>query len=122
MKKFFVKKENLNEEELRSGKVSYKRIVDKYIDDLVLCNKISKVDYSIWENIKTPIDEDEEIYQYFLCDLNSYDVDSLEELGNPLILSYSDKLECDVLMVDHLGTSWAYVMTDVEWTENFDEC
>ena len=39
-----------------------------------------------------------------------------------IIISYSNMLDCDVLMVDHFGTNWDYVITDIEWTENLEEC
>ena len=66
------------------------------------------------------VDEDLEIYQYYLCNLNSYEKEQLQEYG--IILSYSDMLGLDVLCVEHYGTSWDYVMTDVEWSQDFDEC
>lgn len=120
MKKMYVNIEDLNDEEKRTGRVSYSRIVKRFIGDLVLCNNISEVDYSIWDNINSCEDLGE-IYQYFICNISEFDKEYLKELGEPLILSYSNMLDCDILMVDHLGTSWDYVMTDVEWTENLDE-
>ena len=62
----------------------------------------------------------EEIYQYYLCNLSEYEREQLTEYG--IILSYSNKLDLDILCVEHFGTSWDYVMTDVEWSDNFDEC
>lgn len=129
MKKFYVSKKDLNDEELRTGKVSYGRIVSRYIDNLVLCNNIPNIDEGIWDNMnyeekyknaEYDIDENFEIYQYYLCDLDDYVKDILIDWG--FIISYSDVLELDVLMVDHWGTSWDYVMTDVEWSENYEEC
>lgn len=125
MKKLYVSKENLNEEELKTGKVSYKRIIDRFVGNTVLCNNIDNLDTTIWDNIRTNNAYEEmnfDIYQYLLCNINSFDLEKLEELGNPLILSYSEMLECDVLMVDHCGTSWDYIMTNVEWSENLEEC
>lgn len=119
-KKFYVgSKGQLNAEELRTGRVSYRRIIDAYIQDLVICNNITEIDYSVWDNLGE-IDEDLEIYQYYLCNLSSYEVEQLREYG--ILLSYSDMLDLEVLLVDHFGTSWDYVMTDIEWSENFDEC
>ncbi len=120
MKKMYVNIEDLNDEEKRTGRVSYKRLIDRFISDLVLCNNISEVDYSIWDNINN-CEELDEIYQYYICNISEFDKEYLKELGEPLILSYSNMLDCDVLLVDHFGTSWDYVMTDVEWTENLDE-
>ena len=121
MKKFYVNKSELNDEELRTGKVSYKRIVDRYISDLVLCNNIVNIDESLWEN-STGIGEGDypEIFQYFLCNISNYVKEQLEEWG--FLFSYSNMLDLDVLLVDHWGTSWDYVMTDVEWSENYDDC
>lgn len=117
--KMYVNKENLNEEELRTGRVSYKRVIDRYVGDIVLCNNIEQLDESIFDNA-TNLGEDIDIYQYFLCNIDDWGREKLR--GTDIIISYSDMLDCDVLMVDHLGTSWDYVMTDIEWTENFEEC
>ena len=38
-----------------------------------------------------------------------------------IILSYSNLLECDVLCVDHWGTSWDYVLTDVKLFDSYEE-
>lgn len=129
MKKFYVSKKDLNDEELRTGRVSYGRIISRYINNLVLCNNIPNIDEGIWDNMNYEekyknaeygIDEDFEIYQYYLCDLDEYVKNILIDWG--FIFSYSDVLELDVLMVDHWGTSWDYVMTDVEWSEDYEEC
>ena len=120
MEKFYIgSKGQLNAEELRTGRVSYRRIVGAYARDLVLRNNIIEIDSSVWDNMGE-VDEDLEIYQYYLCNLSSYEVGQLKEYG--IILSYSDMLDLDVLCVEHFGTSWDYVMTDVEWSQDFDEC
>ena len=121
MKKFCIgSKGQLNAEELRTGRVSYRRLISAYIKDLVLCNNIIEIDESVDFNVNCNFVPNEEIYQYYLCNLSSYEREQIEEYG--IILSYSDKLDLDVLLVDHWGTSWDYVMTDIEWSENFDEC
>ena len=121
MKKLYVIKEDLNSEELRTGRVSYARLVKRVIgNDLVLCNNIENLDSTIWNNMESGFDE--EIMQFYLCNIDNMSREINEELGKPLILSYSDMLDLDILMVDHWGTSWDYVMTEIEWTENFDEC
>lgn len=127
MRKLYVNKENLNSEELRTGRVSYKRLVERYVGDIVLCNNITDVDDGIWDNVDESnlIDEDGdemndlEIYQYYLCNVGEWEKEQLK--GTGVILSYSDVLDCDVLMVQHFGTSWDYVLTDIEWTENLEE-
>ena len=125
MKKMYLTEERRNEEEKRTGKASYRTLVDRYIDDLVLCNNLPSIDDSIFYNIQVgEIDENTEIFQYYLCNINTWDIDSLKELtenNNDIIISYSDLLECDVLMVDHFGTSWDYVPTSIELTNDIEE-
>lgn len=142
MSKFYVNKEELNQEELRTGKVSYGRLVDRLIPNRVLCNNIEELDCDLFSNmiigdINYYIDnegnyrtqeeyeedttgeiyeETEVIYQYYLCDLSEWDLDYLKELGG-VLLAYSNMLDVYVLMVNHFGTSWDYVMTDIEWAE-----
>ena len=122
--KMYVNKENLNQEELRTGRVSYRRIIDRYVGDIVLCNNIEQLDDSIFDNAinlyNDENDDGNEIYQYYLCDIDEWGKEQLEKMG--IIISYSNMLDCDVLMVDHFGTSWDYVMTNIEWTENLEEC
>ena len=118
MRKFYVSNvEELNDEEKRTGCVSYRRIIQRYISDLVLCNNIEEIDGFVYENMSSG--ESEEIFQYYLCNLSDYEKEKLLEYG--IILSYSNVLELDILCVEHLGTSWDYVMTDVEWTTDFNE-
>lgn len=127
MKKMYVNKEDLNSQELKTGRVSYKRLVEHYVGDIVLCNNITDVDDGIWDNVDASdlIDEDGDemndldIYQYYICNVSEWARKQLK--GTGVILSYSDVLDCDVLMVQHFGTSWNYVLTDVEWTENLEE-
>lgn len=142
MSKFYVNKEGLNSEELKTGKVSYGRLVNRLIPNMVLCNSIEELDCDLFSNmiigdINYYIDnegnyraqeeyeedttgeiheETEVIYQYYLCDLNKWDLDYLKELGG-VLLAYSNMLGLYVLMVTHYGTSWDYVMTDIEWAE-----
>ena len=122
--KMYVNKENLNEGELKTGRVSYRRIIDRYVGDIVLCNNIEQLDNSIFDNAinlyNDENDDGNEIYQYYLCNIGEWEKEQLEKMG--IIISYSDMLDCDVLMVDHFGTRWDYVMTDIEWTENLEEC
>ena len=122
MKKFYVADVNeLNDEEKRTGRVSYRRLIDRYIDDLVLCNELVNIDAALFDNmVNIEIEEDDEIYQYYLCNLGEFEREKLIEYG--VSLSYSELLDCDVLLVTHWGTSWDYVMTNVKWSENLKEC
>lgn len=120
MEKFYINDESkLNEEEKKSGYISYGKIIDRYIGNKVLCNNIENIDNTIWDNLNSNFSEDTEIYQYFLCNLSDFETEILNNMG--IILSYSNLLECDVLLVDHYGTNWDYVLSDVKWTTNFEE-
>lgn len=51
MKEFKIRKELLNDEELRTNRISYKRLIDAYIGDKLLCNNISEIDELIYDNV-----------------------------------------------------------------------
>ncbi len=84
-------------------------------NDFVLCNNITEVDPSIFDNMRfdelneygDPID----IYQYYITDASQDDVEYLEKNFN-LKFTYSDLLDSFVLCVDHWGTGWDYVSCD----------
>ena len=147
-KKFYLREEKRNKEEKTTGKASYFSVIDRYINDLVLCNNIAEVDPSIWDNIETgdlyyyldkngnyktredyendetgTIEEySDEVFQYYLCNLSQWDIDSIKDFkSNSIIISYSGLLDCNVLLVTHWGTSWEYVPTDIDLTNNIDE-
>lgn len=89
---------------------------------LILCNDIGKVDESIFDNARFSWFDEEnetetEIYQYFLTSWGESDVEWLEKTFG-LLFTYSDKLDCFVLCVDHCGTMWSGVSCEVlndEW-------
>ena len=122
MKKGLIKLEKMGDYEKQQGYASYRTIVEYYIGDIVLCNNIVEID-DIWSNMINGYDEETEeyvdIFQYYLCNISEWNRKELEEMG--IILSYSDKLDCDVLCVDHYGTSWDYVLTDVKLFDTYEE-
>lgn len=143
MKKLLIS-ENMGEYEKEHKRASYRTLVEYYIGDIVLCNNIINIDESIYDNMTNGIkyvnyntgeectEEDyyndengkieieyPDIFQCYLCNLTECNRELAEECG--LILSYSDVLECNVLCVDHFGTSWDYVLTDVELVDNYED-
>lgn len=81
---------------------------------LILFNDIHKIDPDFY--VETEPDEEgnyPEIYQYFLTALNDEDVEWMKKTFPDVILAYSNKLGLWVLCVDHYGTSWGYVWTEV---------
>lgn len=113
-----LKNEKMGEYEKEKGYASYLTLVNYFIGDCVLCNNIVTIDDSVYMNMENA-EEDSEIYQYFICNVGKYDREQALRAG--LILSYSDMLDCDVLCVDHFGTSWDYVLTDVKLFDNWEE-
>ena len=121
--KKYVNYEELNEEEKKRNKISYKRLINRITNNLILCNNIVNIDDNIFDNIAVgEIPEDSEIFQYFIIDVDEWTIEKLQNKKcYDVIIAYSEILENYVLMVDHFGTSWDYVMTDIEPTENIDE-
>ena len=83
----------------------------------ILCNNIVDIDQSVYDNMRfSDYDEETdsytEIYQWFITDCNEDDVEYLEKHFG-LLFTYSDKLDCFILCVDHFGTSWDYVPCEV---------
>ena len=116
MKKIgLLKNEKMGEYEKEKGFASYKTIIERFVGDIVLCNNIAEIDSSIWDNMNIC----EDIYQYYLCNISDYEKEILTSAG--VIISYSDMLECDVLCVDHFGTSWDYVLTSVKLFDTYEE-
>lgn len=81
---------------------------------LVLCNEIVEIDPSIFDNMRFDFYNEEqgtetEIYQWFLTSWSESDVEYLEKTFPDLLFTYSDKLDCFVLCVDHYGTMWSSV-------------
>lgn len=140
-----LKNNKMGDYEKEQGYASYRTIIDLFVGDIVLCNNITEIDESVYYNMiqedetkyynenGEEISEDEyyeddnayaenntpEIFQYYLCNISTWDKEQLQKAG--IILSYSDKLDCDVLCVDHWGTSWDYVLTNVPLFDTYEE-
>ena len=129
--KALLKLNSMGEYELKNERASYKTLVDRFVGSRVLCNNIVDIDESIWENVEVgqlyneETDEYTEIFQYFVCNVSEWEIETLKELtqdNNDIIISYSNVLDCHILMVDHFGTSWDYVLTSVPLVDTYEEC
>ena len=131
MKKIYLTEEKRNEEERRTGKASYCTLVERYFDNMVICNNLLENYFDeIIDNMEigTLYNEEtgeyDEVYQTFIVDtLDEYSLESLKELeesndDDSIILSYIPSLDLQVLLVTHWGTSWSYVNTNVKLTDN----
>ena len=117
-KLYLIENEKMGEYEKEQKRASYRTIVERFVGDIVLCNNICDIDCSVYDNETYYETNTPEIYQFYLCHVSDYEKEQAEKAG--LIFSYSDKLECDVLCVDHYGTSWDYVLTDCEIVPNYE--
>jgi hypothetical protein len=117
--------ENLNEYEKEHNKISYKTLVERYFDNMILCNNIAN-NYEDLEVVAgSDYDEEEDtykdIYQYFIVD-GCFNEEDLQKVGEELgVVYYNSNLDLYILGVDHFGTGWDYVLTDIEPTENLSE-
>lgn len=125
--KMYVNESDLNEQEKKTGLVSYKRLINRISLGIWLFNnapKLSEYDFEfeIGSDYNEKNDEYIDIYQYYLIDINPYMIEKLQEIDcQDVIIAWSEKLEEHVLFVDHWGTSWDYVSTSIKWTTNIDE-
>lgn len=123
----YVNEKELNREEKRTGRVSYRRLINRISNSIWLFNKAPELsNYEFDFEIGTDYDEENneylDIYQYYLIDINSYMIEKLQELNvQDVIIAWSEKLEEYVLFVTHFGTSWDYIMTDIYYTTDHDK-
>ena len=120
--------DELNDYEKEHKKISYRTLLKYYDITCILCNNIVEVDECLYDNIEVGSvyneEEDyyEDIYQYFIINASSWDIESIKKhYPDELIIAYSEKLDNYILLVDHFGTSWDYVLTDIEWTTDYEE-
>ena len=92
-------------------RTTYSIAVNYCNNSFVLCNNIAKIDPSVYDNARFEWSEETEIFQWYVTDCSSSDVEFLEKSFG-LLFTYSDKLDVYVLCVDHWGTSWDYVECD----------
>lgn len=125
MKKFYIDKEDLkdlSEEERKYNKASYKRVIDRYIDDMILCNTYFQNNFENME-LYSGLDYDEEtdsyadIFQYFII---NGDIGLFIEYMPDEIIYYDSVNDLYILGVTHYGTSWSYVLTDLDLTTDFE--
>ena len=96
---------------------TYAIAVNWLYNHYVMCNHIFEIDHSCYDNARFDWEDEEgngrEFFQYFLTDASEDDIEWLERNFPELRFTYSDMLDCFVLCVDHVGTSWGYVATEV---------
>ena len=95
--------------------ISYASAIKRFGNSFVMCNNVPAIDSNLWDNVCfDPYNEHGDlidIYQYFISDCSEEDVQFLSAWYD-LKFAYSDELECFILLVDHWGTAWDYVMIE----------
>lgn len=98
------------------------RVAVKWCNNsFILCNNIAEIDDSIYDNMEfdcynDETDEYKDIYQWFITDCSEWDKNFLKDHFG-LLFTYSDKLDCYILCVDHFGTSWDYVSCETDLSQ-----
>ena len=100
---------------MKTYKTNYSVAVNWCNNAIILCNKITEIDPSVYDNMRFELFDEEDgtqkdIYQWFITDCTDDDVEYMEQTFG-LLFTYSDLLDKYILCVDHFGTSWDYV----EW-------
>lgn len=126
MKKYIRDLKDLNEYEREHNRISYRRLIER-VGDIWLFNqapKLSNYDFEFILNSDYDEENDEyiDIYQYYLINIDNYTLELLQKNNcTDLIIAWSETLEEYILMVDHYGTSWDYVLTDIEPTTDINK-
>lgn len=126
MKKFYIAEEDLkglSDEERKYNKASYKRVIERYITDMIQCDYYVRNNFENLE-LYSGSDYDEEddyyydVFQYFLID---GDIEYFCRHMPEEIVYYDSVNDWYILGVTHCGTHWSYVLTDLDLTTDFDE-
>lgn len=107
-KAFGVKVSNYG---LENGYLDYKTL-SKIIGDCILNNVIRAETMEDWEIISGEFKE--MVFQDYI--ISEYGYELLSELTDELVF-YNEKLDIFVWAITHFGTSWDYVLTDIEIVE-----
>lgn len=118
----FCSYEELYEEKLQELKKEYKgMIVEKIGLTASEMQKGFKTLQELEQEAEQYADENQydfEFYQYFIIDINYYDLEYLKKCNQKTLqIMYSEKLDCYILGVGHFGTSWDYVGNDFDLIE-----
>ena len=120
---------------LKHNRLDYSTLA-KLVGDRILNNELIKFDVDYWNTIQgselTYYDNEKEeyvdyddienwddisegyvdIFQYYIIDNRGVEI--LQELAPNEIIFYNEKLDVYLWGITHWGTSWDYVLTDIE--------
>jgi len=104
----------VSEHGLQNGYLDYKALAD-IVGDCILNNTVRAETMEDWEIIAGEFNK--MVFQDYIISEYGYEV--LEKLTDELVF-YNEKLDIYIWAVTHFGTSWDYVLTDVELTREDD--
>lgn len=102
----------LNSYEKEHKRLSYSNMLKALTDDCYILNNTiaDKFYFDFLDESMYDLDE-LTIYQYYI--ISEYTAEKLQKHTNEIIL-YNKDLDMYLLGVGHFGTSWNYVLTDIE--------
>lgn len=125
MKKYLFIRNDLLEGRQEGDQVTYKQLIEQYVDSMIMNNEIMKETFEIgyWElyngnDYNEEEDYYKDIYQYFIIDWQS--AERLAEDTDEIIY-YNEKLDLYLLGVTHFGTAWSGVETDYIITTDYSK-
>lgn len=107
---------------LEYKKLDYRTLAEM-VGDMVMCNNIRELFYNseigefYLENGNDYNEEEdyyEDIYQYFI--ISGHGAEILEKYTDEIVY-YNETLDMYVWGITHFGTSWDYVLTDIDIVE-----
>ena len=100
--------EKVSDYGLENGHLDYLTL-SKIVVDCILNNTLRAETLMDWEVVNG--DYDEYIYQEYI--ISEYGYEFLSEYTDEIVL-YNEKLDIYLWGITHFGTSWDYVLTDIE--------
>lgn len=97
-----------------NGYLDYQTLAEM-LGDCILNNNILSENLEEWEIVNGEFDYEREIYQFYI--ITDYGFDILQDYTDEIVF-YNERLDMYVWGVTHFGTSWDYVLTDVELEEH----
>lgn len=98
----------VSEHGLQNGRVDYETL-SKMVGACIHNDTIRDATHTDWEIVSGNFDNT--IFQDYIISENGYRV--LRDYTDELVL-YNETLDVYVWAVDHIGTAWKYVLTDIE--------
>lgn len=96
---------------LENGYLDYYTL-SKIVGDCILNNNIiEETGYENWDMCSGYSGEYQDVYQYYIITYNG--AKFLEDHTDEIVY-YNDQLDMYVWGITHFGTSWDYVLTDIE--------